>query len=704
MAASLQPTQNSGNFMADGQKLFGEVTLDALKSKAVLATDSNGVVIEGTFPAEADTLQTVTTRGASTTTSMETTANMTVGTRLNIGTNFISATRADSTSAMTITGASGTVSATRGQTIDIGAGSGYSGGGAGGSVNIGSGSGVYSQSGGAMSLSTGGGGSAASSTPSTTIYGYSGGALYQSSGAGGSATSSGTDGKAWGGLGGSFYLTAGAGGNAYGKATANGYHGGTFVLYSGQGGNAFDTETPGSSALTGGNSGDFSMFSTDGGIATGYGVLKGGNAGDFAFKSGNGGAATGPGGIVTYTIDYGGSGYSVDEEVYISSDYGNAAYFIVTGVDENGAITSLTLTDGGSGFYVGYADDVSGGNGDAWISVNSVTLATSARGGNGGDIIFTVGNGGVGSASSSDANGTDGSILFQKYLGGTFLKVSSDGKLQITQTIYPFSDSTTGLIFCKADGSTAIMTLDSTNSRLVFAEGANIQTGTTTGTKIGTTTSEKLGFYNATPVVQQLAATDLGTVLSNLGLRASGTAYPLATTAVVKFDHIAEQTASHTVTFDHNITLSAKNIVTDTTTGTKIGTATNQKLGFFNATPIVQVANTTDLGTVLSNLGLRAAGTAYPITTSGAVQFTGGVTITTTNLTLTDKDIALGTTTGTKIGTGTTQKLSFWNATPVVQQAHIADATGGATVDTEARAAIASINALLATLGLTAAA
>jgi hypothetical protein len=37
-----------------------------------------------------------------------------------------------------------------------------------------------------------------------------------------------------------------------------------------------------------------------------------------------------------------------------------------------------------------------------------------------------------------------------------------------------------------------------------------------------------------------------------------------------------------------NLTLLAGNIVTDTTTGTKIGTATNQKLGFFNKTPVVQ--------------------------------------------------------------------------------------------------------------------
>jgi hypothetical protein len=42
--------------------------------------------------------------------------------------------------------------------------------------------------------------------------------------------------------------------------------------------------------------------------------------------------------------------------------------------------------------------------------------------------------------------------------------------------------------------------------------------------------------------------------------------------------------------FDTNkgIVLKAGNIVTDTTTGTKIGTDANQKLGFFNATPIIR--------------------------------------------------------------------------------------------------------------------
>ena len=56
----------------------------------------------------------------------------------------------------------------------------------------------------------------------------------------------------------------------------------------------------------------------------------------------------------------------------------------------------------------------------------------------------------------------------------------------------------------------------------------------------------------------------------------------------------------------------ATNIVLDTTTGTKIGTATTQKLGFFNAAPIVQPSATTSIqgiATALSNLGLIASST-----------------------------------------------------------------------------------------------
>lgn len=63
-------------------------------------------------------------------------------------------------------------------------------------------------------------------------------------------------------------------------------------------------------------------------------------------------------------------------------------------------------------------------------------------------------------------------------------------------------------------------------------------------------------------------------------------------------------------------------------------------------------------------------------------------------------DFALGTTTGTKIGTATTQKLGFYNATPIVQGLAVTDASGGTTIDAEARTAINALLARIRSLGL----
>ena len=60
------------------------------------------------------------------------------------------------------------------------------------------------------------------------------------------------------------------------------------------------------------------------------------------------------------------------------------------------------------------------------------------------------------------------------------------------------------------------------------------------------------------------------------------------------------------------------------------------------------------------------------------------------DISLVDEDIILGTTTGSKIGTATTQKLGFWNATPIVQPAGATQAapaayvTGGFGLDSDA--------------------
>lgn len=63
-----------------------------------------------------------------------------------------------------------------------------------------------------------------------------------------------------------------------------------------------------------------------------------------------------------------------------------------------------------------------------------------------------------------------------------------------------------------------------TQGDLTISDTKNIILGTTTGTKIGTATTQKIGFYNATPVVQPSAVTTsqgIANALSSLGLLAS---------------------------------------------------------------------------------------------------------------------------------------------------------------------------------------
>lgn len=72
-------------------------------------------------------------------------------------------------------------------------------------------------------------------------------------------------------------------------------------------------------------------------------------------------------------------------------------------------------------------------------------------------------------------------------------------------------------------------------------------------------------------------------------------------------------------TFTTSITMAdSSNIILNTGTGTKIGTGTTQKLGFFNATPVVQQSGAID--TALSNLGLVTSPTITPTSYTGLIE------------------------------------------------------------------------------------
>lgn len=114
--------------------------------------------------------------------------------------------------------------------------------------------------------------------------------------------------------------------------------------------------------------------------------------------------------------------------------------------------------------------------------------------------------------------------------------------------------------------------------------------------------------------------------------------------------------------------------------------------------------NTATVGVVLSaSVWDTGAGTAKRLW-SGAnaasnpnlILCADGGTVTVTDAV----DLILSGTTGTKIGTATTQKLGFYNATPVDQPATVADPAGGAIVDAESRTAIIAVIDRLQELGL----
>ena len=81
--------------------------------------------------------------------------------------------------------------------------------------------------------------------------------------------------------------------------------------------------------------------------------------------------------------------------------------------------------------------------------------------------------------------------------------------IAITQGAYRWvrSDATN---IVKAGGE-----LLTASGSLVLEDAANIVLNTTTGSKVGTATSQKLGFWNATPVIQPAAAGQAATVMGN---------------------------------------------------------------------------------------------------------------------------------------------------------------------------------------------
>lgn len=252
------------------------------------------------------------------------------------------------------------------------------------------------------------------------------------------------------------------------------------------------------------------------------------------------------------------------------------------------------------------------------------------------------------------------------------------------------------------DASVTTPKMALTAGTLTFPDSLNVALGTGAGTQWGTGTTQKQAWYGATPVAQIAGSTDVLAGLVTLGFRAASSNPPLnlgtgALTAGTT--NVGALTASSiagtgTVALTGTTTVSeGVNFVLGTVTGTKWATDPLQKQAWWNATPVVQPAGSTDVLASLVTLGLRAASSNPPLnlgtgaltagtTSVGAFSSTSitatGTVALTDNMTITDgKNIVLNTTTGTQIGTGSTQKLGFLGATPVAQISGSTDVLAG---------------------------
>lgn len=134
--------------------------------------------------------------------------------------------------------------------------------------------------------------------------------------------------------------------------------------------------------------------------------------------------------------------------------------------------------------------------------------------------------------------------------------------------------------------------------------------------------AQNTGTNQAAGVLKLAPGKSTGSGIGGVDIQAVG-GFGSGTTDRTPFDVVQWRSATATFPVAYNFACSA---------GLSIGSKVSDLISFYNVTPIVQPLAATDLGTVLSSLGLRASGTAYPITTSGTTTLTGTNNINAINL------------------------------------------------------------------------
>ena len=98
--------------------------------------------------------------------------------------------------------------------------------------------------------------------------------------------------------------------------------------------------------------------------------------------------------------------------------------------------------------------------------------------------------------------------------------------ITLGQALSAYNSASFGFVFSSSGSSANYLsmalygqaaTLRVYSNRIYFEEGNGIELGTTTGSKIGTGTNQKLGFWNATPIIQPTTSTTAATIVGGAG-------------------------------------------------------------------------------------------------------------------------------------------------------------------------------------------
>lgn len=147
------------------------------------------------------------------------------------------------------------------------------------------------------------------------------------------------------------------------------------------------------------------------------------------------------------------------------------------------------------------------------------------------DFVSTVGQGALGI--NSDAiyiqaldNLSNGIYFWMNTAGQNSLHLLANGSIQHTYNsgnLLTTTIASTGAVDFSITSNNGTPTF-TFNESLILADAKNITFGTTTGTKIGTATNEKIGFWNVTPIIQPTTAVTAGAFVTNTSLIADDSA------------------------------------------------------------------------------------------------------------------------------------------------------------------------------------